>query len=490
MLHTLTLPSGQVIGSGAEEPALRSVHLTASVGSAVPGGVCAAALEAVLYGQPSLQVGDRLVLSDESGLVGVFFLRSVTVPAAGQLKLEAYDAVAKLDGSADEFLQQLTFPIPLGDLARRLAAWFGLELTGTLLNADLEVPGFLYRGITGRQLMGWICQAGGRFCHAQGDGLQLGWFESSGLSVDAGGQRFYYQGSLEQAACETPPPDQIIIAQTASDVGVRWPEGGSNPLRIEGNPMLTQPGDAAQVLYHQLRDFRFTPCSFLTDRPVPLGALVTVNGKPCAVTTVERTDGRVRVTGTGTAAGVSTPQSSVRALSGRILELQLEVQGLQSRMAQLGDDIDLSQLSQDVDHITAQVAVLSAGEESLGKTLDELLQTSRREFATLSLRSDGLELEVGTMADALEGKADAEALTALTEHFRFDEDGLTISDSRTGMGIGISEEQVVFTGGDPTTRITPTGMTSTDITVENRLRLGDFVLLPRQNGNLSLRWQG
>lgn len=485
MLHTLILPDGQVIGSGVGEPAVKAVQLTHDLGDAVPGAVSAAGLELTLYGQPALNPGDRLELRDEDGTVGVFFLRSVTDPAPGQRKLEAYDAVAFLDAPADGFLENASFPMALGDLARGLADHFGLELTGTLLNADLEVPAFAYRGITGRQLMAWICQAGGRFCVADGDGLALRWYEEGTLPG------FVYQNSLEKASYTVPAPGQVVIAQTASDVGVCYPEEGDDPLRIQGNPLLTQPGDAAQVLFEALSGFSFTPCTLTTDKPIPVGTVFAVDGKTCVAASVERSGGRVRISAKGSATGAATVKGAYRALAGRVLELQLELQGVVSRLAEFGEDATLlSQLTQNVDRITAQVAVLSVGEEALGKSLEELTQSSRQEFTELSLRSDALELEVGSMAEAVEGKADAAELRSLSEHFRFDEAGLTISDSNTGMGIGISEEQVVFTGGDPTTRITPTGMTTTDITVENRLRLGDFVLLPRQNGNLSLRWQG
>jgi len=76
-------------------------------------------------------------------------------------------------------------------------------------------------------------------------------------------------------------------------------------------------------------------------------------------------------------------------------------------------------------------------------------------------------------------------------HFRFGAEGLTISDTATGMGLAVSQSQVAFTGGaDPTTVITPNAMVTTNLSVDNRLTLGTFTLLPRTNGNLSLRYIG
>ena len=183
------------------------------------------------------------------------------------------------------------------------------------------------------------------------------------------------------------------------------------------------------------------------------------------------------------------PTGATQRMAGRVTELQLGLQAVSSRMAEFSQAAaEISSLSQDVDHITAQVALLRTDETTLGKDLETLEKTAERSFAELSLRSDGLEVTVGKMEQTLDGKADARELEALTEHFRFDDEGLTITDSRTGMGITVSEDAVLFTGGSATTRITPVGMTTTDLQVENRLEMGNFAFLPRTSGNLSLRW--
>ena len=100
-------------------------------------------------------------------------------------------------------------------------------------------------------------------------------------------------------------------------------------------------------------------------------------------------------------------------------------------------------------------------------------------LSKLSLLADGLKLSVENLQ------------TDITEHFRFAEDGLTITNSGTGMGINVSEKQVAFTGGvDPTTVITPNAMETTNLQVGVRLDVGGFSLIPRTNKNLSLRWTG
>ena len=111
---------------------------------------------------------------------------------------------------------------------------------------------------------------------------------------------------------------------------------------------------------------------------------------------------------------------------------------------------------------------ISINNESVGASLSKL-----------SLLANGLSLSVEDLR------------TGIDEHFRFAEDGLTIANSGTGMGIGVSEKRVVFTGGkDPTTVITPNAMETTNLTVGTRLDVGNFSLIPRTNGNLSLRYTG
>ena len=488
MLHTLTLPDGQVIGSGAGEPAVRSAAVTASVGSARPGGVEAAELDITLFGPVSVRPGDRLALHADGAAAGVFFAQKVTAPAPGQVQILAYDAVSKLDGTADGFLDGLTFPVTLGSLARGLAQYFGLELTGTLLNADYEVPKFLYRGVTGRQLMAWVCQAGGRFCVAEGDGLRLGWFEDSGIALLSGTEQFVYQDGCRLAEDPLPPVQRVVIRGSESDVGTAAGEGET--WFVTGNPLLCgENAEAAQTLLDALSGFSYTPGTVVTNAPLRPGRLFWARGKLCAAVTVEQKEGSYRVSAPeATASSAAGPGITAR-LAGRVTRLQMDLQEVSSRMAEFGEEVTkVAALSQDVDHITAQVAVLRTDAEAMDKTLEELTDSARRSFAELALRSDGLELTVGQMEHALDGKADAGQLQELTEHFRFDEAGLTISDSRSGMGITLSEDAVAFAGGAATTRMTPTGMTTTDLQVEDRLTVGDFILLPRTGGNLSLRW--
>lgn len=109
----------------------------------------------------------------------------------------------------------------------------------------------------------------------------------------------------------------------------------------------------------------------------------------------------------------------------------------------------------------------------------------------LEVAANGLTVSVSEIKEGLDTKADRATVDEITEHFHFSQNGLTIFNTATGMGINVSERQVAFSGGtDPTTVITPTEMETTNLRIGKRVDVGDFAFIPRSNGNLSLRFMG
>lgn len=500
MKHFLTLPDGTVIASGSAGAAIQGVKLTATVNAATelcPGTVAAAELDITLLGDIPLAAGDVLTLSDETGLLGTFLAEKPQKEGVGRTRLLAYDNVARLDMEADPLLRTLTFPITLDAFAHAVCEFCGLTLKGTLKNGDYEIAPFQARGVTCRQLMQWVCQAGCRFCRADPDGtLRLGWFADKGRTLGTG-EAFVYQGGFTCSDYTVAPIRRVRIAMSDTDAGTCVPETAGNTLSILGNYLLTaDPTAVAAGLLEELTELTYTPCRVMTNAPVAPGEVFRVvsGGREylALAMTVERSGSRFTVGCTGSAdrSTAVAAGSTYRALAGRVLNLQWGLEGVKSQLAEFADESTrLSELSQDVDRITARVAVLQTGSDAMGKTLEELSQSAEQSFARLQLQSDGLAVEVGTVRQAVEGKADAERVDTLSEHFRFGEDGMTITDSATGMAVRVSQEAVAFSGGtDDATCITPGGMTTTDLTVARRLDVGDFSFIPRTGGNLSLRW--
>jgi len=501
MRYSILFPDGRAVSAGGPGAAVRTLKLTSAAFSGTqlePGAVCASELEAEFFDDGlALTAGDVLQLYEGHTLLGTFRAETPTTPGPGRRKVLAYDAVTGLDRDLTHWLTGLTdWPYALSDFARLVCQACGLELTGTLANGDWPIPRFEARGITGRQLMQWVCQAGCRFLTALPDGrLQLQWLSDSGITLSPTGEHFYFSGA-SWADYTAAAVDGIVIALTDSDVGVASNQTAQNSLRIQGNYLLCGCSETeAQAIFDALSSTAYTPCTLETTTPLAPGQRFSLDtGRQtlqAVAMSVENTLGRYRVVCTGSAsrsASSALCRGSYRALSGRVLEMQLELQGIHSRMAAFSEDtVKLSSLSQDVDHITARVGVLETGNDRLGQELAQLEGAADQQFAQLSLRSDSLELSVGSLTGRLEAKADSEAVQELSEHFLFDGDGLTISNTATGMAITVSEYQVAF---DQGTRITPSDLQTTKLVVGERMDLGAFACLPRSNGNLSFRYTG
>lgn len=483
MTYEIIFPDGRAVSAGASGAAIRTLKRTASAfpGTELqPGGVCAEELEAEFFDDGlALTAGDVLSLYEDGVLAGTYIARSPTTPTPGLRRVVAYDFVTKLDTDLTGWLESLTdWPYSLSQFANMVCEACGLTLTGDLANSDWPVPKFQARGITGRQLMQWVCQAGCRFCRAEPDGtLTLAWL-TQGVSLT---ERDVFQGSLTLSDYATQAVDGVRIALTGSDVGLSYPESPANPLTIRGNYLLCGATQAqAQAVFDALGDISHTPMTFQTAVPTKPGqrfTLKTEQGEFSAVTmTVEQTGPLYKVSSTGAKnAAQNLCTGSFQALSGRVLEHEMTLQGVQTRMAAFAETGErYSQLSQDVDNITARVGAVE--------------NTARQNYTQLRLETEGLSVKVGSLDSRLTQKADGSRLEALETHFRFDGNGLTISNSTTGMGIGLSETQVAFHGGvDPTTVITPNRMHTTRLQVLERLDVGSFAFLPRTNGNLSLR---
>ena len=483
MTYEIIFPDGRAVSAGASGAAIKTLKRTASAfpGTELqPGGVCAEELEAEFFDDGlTLTAGDVLSLYEDGQLAGTYIARTPTTPTPGLRRVVAYDFVTKLDTDLTDWLEGLTqWPYSLRDFAQMVAQSCGLTLRGDLANGDWPIPQFTARGITGRQLLQWVCQAGCRFCRAEPDGtLGLSWL-TQGPSLT---ERDVFQGSLSLSDFATDPVDGVRIALTGSDVGVCYPESPANPLTIRGNYLLCGCTQAqAQGVLEALGDISHTPLSFQTAVPMIAGqrfSLKTEQGEfSCVAMTVEQTGPLYKVSSTGAKnAAQNLCAGSYQALSGRVLEHEMTLQGVQTRMAAFAQTGErFSQLSQDVDNITGRVGAVE--------------NTARQNYTELRLETEGLSLKVGSLDARLAQKADGSRLESMETHFRFDDNGLTVSNSATGMGIVLSQEQVAFHGGvDPTTVITPNRMHTTRLEVLERLDVGSFALLPRTNGNLSLR---
>lgn len=246
-------------------------------------------------------------------------------------------------------------------------------------------------------------------------------------------------------------------------------------------------------LFAELKQISYTPATamVLGDPAIDCGDLIHMpqNGVDMYVLVTGYTwnhHGRMQIESVGSSAVVegTGTNSDVKIIRGRLASITVDLDQISSEMTRHSVEIgslqkEQSAFSQNVDSIEASVSLQ-----------EQTLESITERTTSLEVAAGGLEVSVSQLDKTVTQAA--EDVKAVTEVFHFSENGLTISNTATGMGINVSEQQVEFSGGAqaPTTLIKPTEMETTNVRVKTRLDVGGFALIPRTNGNLSLRYTG
>lgn len=487
-MERLILPNGESIASGVwGEPAILSVcwRQDRNDGYEITlGTVCCGKLEMELFSlkKPEIPPETRLIYQENDVTRGVFYCQGITRESQNRWRLTALDAICRFSRELTGFWEDRGDDTVLS-LLLGLCQYCGVSTQITELpGGDSPVPKLA--GYSARSILGFLGQAAGRYFYIDKDeNLCAGWYESRESLTD-----------FQQLTCAeftTAPIQRVLLRQDKVDGGWFYPPGEEekNTLILQGNPIFTEDHTAtAERIFRQFSTFSHTPftCRLLPGQEVTPGCFVVFTdldgiSRVGAVMQWEKENGVLTVRGTGSHSLQSFQafdDLTLEALEGQVLSISRTAQGLSASHTDLLGNVGALELN--FAGVQSQVTALS-------QTADVLTTQS----AQLQQTAQGLSLSVSQMQSALDGKTDREELSQVTEHFIFDENGLTIRNSATGMDIQLSEEQVVFAGGEErATCIRPDTMETARLTVGKRLDLGDFSLLPRTNGNLSLRYTG
>lgn len=457
-LHTITLAGGAVLDSSVIRSVTLTEQVS-DQDDLCPGAACAACAEIELWApENGLNVtqGAELTLTridaenDAQETVGVFLAEKPVKTSANVVKVTAYDRMTLLDKDLSPWLRehQSDFPLTLQELVEAVCAQCGVTLAdGALdgaLNTGYAVQAFYADSLTGRQLIQWAAQAMGRFARMTPAGaLEFAWYTGfAGYTIGPGSdavgvptalgllgpvlgtvdglvwtfrraQNGYFQGGLSYEDYETAPIDKVQIKQSDDDVGVLYPpdETGTNALVIQGNLLLTtQTADAlrpvAQALYEQLQGVTYTPLKvslpLTAGAPAP-GQIITVTdawGRSLRAYVMQRTvtGQRMTLTCTGNARrdGTAAVNSQTwQNLQGKMLELQLGVDGLKVTASELQGDYAKLQLT--VDGLTSEVADVQGNVSRLSQTVAGIsteVSNVQGDMTRLEQTVDGLELTV------------------------------------------------------------------------------------------------
>lgn len=265
--NLIYLSDGTCISSGVDQTnAIQSCAVTECVNSGKEltiGSTCCACLELKIFapgGELNIPTGKAVTLCKEVNgsapvQVGVFLPERPVKANANVYKLTAYDNVSLLDKDISVWLKGLKWPTagyPLLTFAGMVCTACGLKLATTdIPNATMPVYQFYKAGVTGRQLMRWIGECAGRFCRANARGeIELAWYTSSGVTVRATGDRYYFAGKLSYEDYNVAAIDAVKLRLADSEDGALWPSGtADNPYIITGNPILISGEIAARKPY-------------------------------------------------------------------------------------------------------------------------------------------------------------------------------------------------------------------------------------------------
>lgn len=392
--NLIVLPDGTKLYSGTgTQNAIQSVTVTESVNSGTEltlGSVCCSCLEATIInpgGGLMLNAGDVVQLYkfetdedlqslDRCEKVGTFLLEKPVRPTANTLKITAYDFISLLDKDLSDWLLSLDgWPYAVTDFAKMVCGVCGLQANEdtieALPNGSHPIQMFAV-SVTGRKLMEWVGQIGGRFCRADKDGyIEFAWYEPTDISIGSG-DSYYMGGSLSYEDYTVSPIEKVQIRLTEDDVGVVAPDGDTaekNTYIITGNYLLSDSSTAAiqpiaQSLYDQLRAVTYTPLKVTVplNAGIRAGQIIQVidrNGKelPTYVMTAVQTGQRIELESTGSHRRDSTTvvnNESLRDLRGRVLTIQKSAEMLRVENKDLERTLR-SEIEQTADSINLEV---------------------------------------------------------------------------------------------------------------------------------------
>lgn len=507
----LILPDGTEVSSGAgKATAIQSIAYTHMVNADTDlnyGAACSAMIDVSFLdstGSFALAAGDEIEYHkvDASGireLVGRFILETPTKSTANTYKFTAYDRMIRLDKDVTDWLSSLDkWPYPMRELLTMVCAECGIELETdfALPNGEYLVLQFL-QNVTGRQIVQWIAGANAAYA-----------------TITSGGKltfrTFADEGALNLAIKSTKLTDyetveiqRVTVKQSKDDIGVSWPaDSHGETYAVIGNPMLATLSESSllpcvQKIAERVIGISYMPAEIQVFDPDGIckpGVYYTFmdrygHQRRTAVFSVNTKGGISTIKSTGNASRTSssavTMENKVEFIQGKMLKVQADLDSVSVTVSKTEKSTETikqeqSTISQRVDSLDTRVSVTEKDTNGL-----------QEQYTAFSQRANSVDLAVSKLTEKVDGKADQAQVTEITEHFRFAEDGLTITNSGTGMGIGVSEKRVIFTGGeDPTTKIYPDRMETTTLDVGQRLDVGGFGLIPRTNGNLSLRYLG
>lgn len=495
--NLIVLPDGTEIFSGpGTQNTLMRAKFTSRTNDQTElsiGSVCSSMLEATLfipYGGLNIDAGMEVTAYkvEDDGTrhqVGLYTTEKPTKPSANTCKITAYDRITWLDKDVTQWLASLNaWPYDLLSFAQMVCTECGLVLINEEIpNGQYLVQQFSASGVTGRKLMQWCGEICARFCRATVDGnIEFAWYTPSaayeiGPSAQAaeqdGVERLrFLGGSLSYEDYQVAPVEKVQIRLTEDDIGAVYPsvEGIANTYTITGNYLLTaSTTDAllpvAQTIFEEIKDITYTPCkvSIQATLGINAGDIINItdrNGVTVTAYVMSKTQSGQRDTLECTGSirrdsSTAVNNESYQALSGKVLEIRKQVEGLY--IANQDVDGRLAEISLDVDDISSTVSKQTQDMEQIQKDITQVVQRASDVSITVqSILDNGVDKVITKTG------------------YVFGEDGMVISKSGEEIETRLDHTGMyVSRGDDILLQANKDGVVAADVTIRNYLIVGD-----------------
>lgn len=282
----------------------------------------------------------------------------------------------------------------------------------------------------------------------------------------------YYMNGLKYSDYSVQPIRKVQIKNSQDDIGTVWPPNileEVNTYTISGNYLLTANSaddlvPIAESLYEQLKNISYVPCSVSIPAGFDLhaGSIVKVTDKngvsfDTYVMSKNQKGQRDHIKCTGSKSRSSSSavnEQSFKSLDGKVLDLQMSVEGLRIENKNTAEKAASLQLS--IDGVKTQV-----------QKQDETISGTQKKIATLEQNAESVQISIQAIQS--EGVSQVQTDTGYT----FGADGLHIGRSDTDMENVLDESgMVVKRAGDVVLQANDDGVTAVDVTVRNYLIMG------------------
>lgn len=339
--------------------------------------------------------------------IGLFLMGKPEKENLTQLSVSCLDRMSLFDQVADDWVNNLSYPISALDCLKGLCQFVGVPLNAAgFLNSDYRIQkNYAVENATGRQLLQLIGQLSASFlyCNPEGE-LEIGWYRETGLEVTP-----HQLWSLRAAEYETAPIDKLQIRGNENDIGVIVGEG-ANALVIQDNFLLYAESDRelrpiAEQIFNAVKETAYRPFELeMTGNPlVRAGDILTVTAGEVSFSALvmEKRSAGTRDSCSATGGRLREIQSdavhqSIQRLRGRTNELIRTIDETISRLydAETGDINTLKQTAKEtsskIESLTGDLSEVIQTAESLSAQI----QTAQGDISRVEQTASGLKTQV------------------------------------------------------------------------------------------------